>query len=277
MSTVKIVTDSSVRIAPHLLEDLGIVVVPLSVLVDGVIYADTDLAEGQFLELMRTTSHLPKTSQPPVGLFADTYTDLAKDGSRIVSIHLSHALSGTVEAARQGAQLSGVDVVVVDSAFTDQAAAFQVLEAARMAQAGVSPEEIVEQLVAIREKTALYIGLSTLDNLVKGGRMGRVMGFLGSLLHVRLVMEMKDHRLFPVAKGRGHKTFKKWVTDLAARLQTESVAEVAISYAGSREFAESIRTQLQPLVAGEIVLLETSSVIQTHTGEGAWAILIRYE
>ncbi len=72
---------------------------------------------------------LAKTSQPPVGLFAETFAELAKDGSQIIAILLSHALSGTVEAARQGATLSGADVTILDSSFTDQAEKFQVVEA----------------------------------------------------------------------------------------------------------------------------------------------------
>ena len=137
MSTVKIITDSSTTIEPQLVEELGITVVPFSVMIDGVLYSDSNLKEGEFLNLMRNSKNLPKTSQPPVGLFAETFSDLAKDGSQIIAIVLSHALSGTVEAARQGGVLSGVDVTVVDSTFTDQAAKFQVVEAARLAKAAM--------------------------------------------------------------------------------------------------------------------------------------------
>ena len=77
MSTVMIVTDSSTTIEPQLVEELGITVVPLSVMIDGVLYSDSDLKEGEFLNLMRNSKNLPKTSQPPVGLFAETFSDLA--------------------------------------------------------------------------------------------------------------------------------------------------------------------------------------------------------
>ncbi len=75
-------------------------------MIDGVLYSDSNLKEGEFLNLMRNSKNLPKTSQPPVGLFAETFSDLAKDGSQIIAIVLSHALSGTVEATRQGGVLS---------------------------------------------------------------------------------------------------------------------------------------------------------------------------
>ena len=57
MSTVKIVTDSSTTIEPQLVEELGITVVPLSVMIDGVLYSDSNLKEGEFLNLMRNSKN----------------------------------------------------------------------------------------------------------------------------------------------------------------------------------------------------------------------------
>ena len=277
MTKIKIVTDSSVTIEPEVAKELDITIVPLSVMVDGVVYSDADLEEGEFLRLMQSSRNLPKTSQPPVGVFADVYERLAEDGAQIISIHMSHALSGTVEAARQGATLANADVTVVDSSFTDQAMKFQVTEAAKLAKEGASLEEILTKIEEVKEKTELYIGLSTLENLVKGGRIGRVSGLISSLLNIRVIMHMKDHQLEPIVKGRGAKTFKKWLDDLIVSLQNKQVAEIGISYAGSPELALEMKESLQPYVKKPISVLETGSIIQTHTGENAWAVLIRYE
>ncbi len=277
MTKIKIVTDSSVTIEPEVAKELDITIVPLSVMVDGVVYSDADLAEGEFLRLMKSSRNLPKTSQPPVGVFADVFERLAEDGAQIISVHMSHALSGTVEAARQGATLANADVTVVDSSFTDQAMKFQVTEAAKLAKEGASLEEILAKIEEVKEKTELYIGLSTLENLVKGGRIGRVSGLISSLLNIRVIMQMKDHQLEPIVKGRGAKTFKKWLDDLTASLQNKQVAEIGISYAGSPELALEMKESLQPYVKKPISVLETGSIIQTHTGENAWAVLIRYE
>lgn len=180
MTKIKIVTDSSVTIEPELVKQLDITIVPLSVMIDNVVYSDADLKEeGKFLQLMQESKNLPKTSQPPVGVFAEIFEDLCKDGGQILAIHMSHALSGTVEAARQGASLSTADVTVVDSSFTDQALKFQ-------------------------------------------------------------------------------------------------VAEIGISYSGSDDWAKEMKESLQAYVEKPISVLETGSIIQTHTGENAWAILIRY-
>ena len=277
MTKIKIVTDSSVTIEPELVKQLDITIVPLSVMIDNVVYSDADLKEeGKFLQLMQESKNLPKTSQPPVGVFAEVFEELSKDGSQILAIHMSHALSGTVEAARQGASLSTADVTVIDSSFTDQALKFQVVEAAKLAQEGKDMEEILTRVEEVKNHTELYIGVSTLENLVKGGRIGRVTGLLSSLLNIRVVMQMKDHELQPMVKGRGAKTFKKWLDELTTSLSERSVAEIGISYSGSADWAKEMKESLQPYVEKPISVLETGSIIQTHTGENAWAILVRY-
>ena len=277
MTKIKIVTDSSVTIEPELVKQLDITIVPLSVMIDNVVYSDADLKEeGKFLQLMQESKNLPKTSQPPVGVFAEVFEELSKDGSQILAIHMSHALSGTVEAARQGASLSTADVTVIDSSFTDQALKFQVVEAAKLAQEGKDMEEILTRVEEVKNHTELYIGVSTLENLVKGGRIGRVTGLLSSLLNIRVVMQMKDHELQPMVKGRGAKTFKKWLDELTTSLSERSVAEIGISYSGSADWAKEMKESLQAYVEKPISVLETGSIIQTHTGENAWAILVRY-
>lgn len=277
MTKIKIVTDSSITIEPELTKDLNITIVPLTVMIDGVVYSDANLKEGEFLQLMKSSKNLPKTSQPPVGVFAEVFEDLSAEDVQIISIHMSHALSGTVEAARQGATLAKADVTVVDSSFTDQAMKFQVVEAAKMAKAGATLEEILEKLEEVKTKTELYIGVSTLENLVKGGRIGRVTGLISSLLNIRVVMQMTNHTLTPIVKGRGAKTFKKWLDDLKESLKEKEIEEIGISYAGGPEFANQMKAELQEFVEKSIPVLETGSIIQTHTGENAWAVLVRYK
>ena len=169
-------------------------------------------------------------------------------------------------------------MTVIDSGFTDQAMKFQVVEAAKLAKEGADLDTVLARIEEVKEKTELYIGVSTLENLVKGGRIGRVTGLLSSLLNIRVVMEMKDHQLEPIVKGRGNKTFKKWLDELVEKLIPQGkVAEIGISYAGTPEWANEMKAQLQSLVEKAIPVLETGSIIQTHTGENAFAVLVRYE
>ena len=278
MSKIKIVTDSSLTIEPELVEKYDITVIPLSVMIDGVVYSDSDLKEeGKFLNMMRNSKELPKTSQPPVGVFAEVYENLMKNGAdHVVSIHITHTLSGTVEAARQGANLAGADVTVIDSTFTDQCQKFQVVQAAKLAQEGGSLEKVIAKIEEVRQKSELFIGVSTLENLVKGGRIGRVTGLISSLLNIKVVMEMVDCELNPIIKGRGLKTFNKWLDNFIEYAKGKKVAEIGISYCGTADMANGFKEKLQVLGA-PIAVLETGSIIQTHTGENAFAVMVRYE
>ena len=173
MTKIKIVTDSSVTIEPELVKQLDITVVPLSVMIDNVVYSDADLKEeGKFLQLMQASKNLPKTSQPPVGVFAEVFEDLCKDGSQILAIHMSHALSGTVEAARQGASLSTADVTVIDSSFTDQALKFQVVEAAKLAQEGKELEEILSHVEEVKTTQNSILAFRLWKTLLKVDELG---------------------------------------------------------------------------------------------------------
>ncbi|ALS38086.1 DegV family protein with EDD domain [Enterococcus rotai] len=276
MTNVKIVTDSSCTMLKSVRDDLDIQMMPLSVMIDGVVYTDDDHLEGEhFMELMSTAKALPKTSQPPIGEFVELYDRLGADGSEVVSIHMTKGLSGTVEAARQAGNLSSANVTVIDSDFTDQGLSFQVIQAAKLAKNGASVPEILAEINHVKENTKLFIGISTLDNLVKGGRISRATGLLSSIFNMKVVMDFDQTELIPVAKGRGMKTFNKWFDELKSELSNLSnVRQIGISHADGLELANSFKEGLQALFPDmDIPVLHTNPVIATHTGKGAFAIM----
>lgn len=130
------------------------------------------------------------------------------EGYEILSIHLTEKLSGTVNAARQAADMVEGNITVVDCDYTARGQAFQVLKAAEMAQSGdYSVEEIHAKINYIRDKTKLYIVVVTLDNLIKGGRVGRMQGFLGSLLNIKLIAKLTDGQLEEKPKSAATKKY----------------------------------------------------------------------
>lgn len=260
MSKVKIVTDSSCTIEKSVRDDLNITMIPLSVMIDDVVYPDDDNLSGEkFMDMMAGAKSLPKTSQPPIGYFAELYDELGKDGSQIISIHMVHTLSGTVEAARQATFLTSSDVTVIDSGFIDQGLSFQVIRAAEMANNGASVEEILAAIEKIKENSYLFIGISSLDNLVKGGRVSRAKGVISNVLNMRVIMELENGLLTPIVKGRGKKTFTKWFD---------------ISHTGRTEFIEEAKQALQEMFPDmEIPVLHTNPIVATHAGKEAFAIM----
>lgn len=276
MRKVKIVTDSSCTMEKTTRDELEIHVVPLSVMIDGVLYIDDDQLSGEkFMSMMKAAKELPKTSQPPIGKFVELYDELGADGSEILSIHMTKGLSGTVEAARQASNLSKSKVTVVETDMTDQGLSFPVIRAAELAKEGKTLEEVYAEMENVLKHTRLFIGLSTLENLVKGGRISRATGILSNLLNMRVVMEFRNSELVPVIKGRGAKTFNKWFEELKEELKhVPNVKQIGISYAGGYEQVVKFRDELKKLFPTmHIPLLQTTPIIATHTGEGAFAVM----
>ncbi|MGM0212600.1 DegV family protein [Enterococcus sp. AZ109] len=276
MSKVKIVTDSSCTFEKKYQEELNITVIPLSVMIDDVVYPDDDKLTGEkFMDMMASAQALPKTSQPPIGYFAELYDELGKDGSQIVSIHMTQSLSGTVEAARQATFLTNSDVTVIDSGFIDQSLAFQVIRAAELAQKGASLEEVLDAVHKVKENSRLFIGISSLDNLVKGGRVSRAKGVLSNMLNMRVIMELEEGALLPIVKGRGKKTFSKWLETFRDELSKFSqVKQIGISHTGRTDFIEEAKSSLQEMFPEmDIPVLHTNPIVATHTGKDAFAIM----
>ncbi len=205
--TIKIVTDSSVQLTPEEIEKYQIHIIPLTIMIDGTVYIDGEtITREEFMTKMAQASALPKTSQPAIGTFLELFDDLTKDGSEVLALHMLEAISGTVNSARQAAELSQGKVTVWDSDFTDRALSFQVIEAAKMAQAGADMDAILAKMAEVRDHTRLVMGVSNLDNLVKGGRISKVSGLLSSLLNIKVILQVKDGQLTALQKGRGMKT-----------------------------------------------------------------------
>lgn len=276
MTNVKIVTDSSCTMEKSLRDELNIHMMPLSIMVDGVVYPDDDHLPGEkFMDMMANAKALPKTSQPPIGEFVELYDRLGEDGSEVISIHMTKGLSGTVEAAHQASNLSSSKVTVIDSDFTDQGLSFQVIQAAKLAQAGAGVPEILAEIERVKQNTKLYIGISTLDNLVKGGRISRTTGLLSNIFNMKVVMDFENTELIPVAKGRGVKTFNKWFDELKSELsKIPNVRQIGISHADGLELANGFKEGLQAIFKDmDIPVLHTNPVIATHTGKNAFAIM----
>ena len=275
MVKIKLVTDSSIQLTPEEIKQYDIHVVPLTIMIDSTVYVDGEtITRAEFMDKMAAAAALPKTSQPAIGTFLDLYTELTADGSAVLSVHMLEAISGTVNSARQAAELCKGDVTVVDSQFTDRALSFQVLEAAKMIQADAAMPDILARMAVIRDHTKLVMGVSNLDNLVKGGRISRVSGVLSSLLNIKVTLEVTGGELKALSKGRGMKTLRKFADEVVASLDTlPNIHEIGVSYAGGREFAESIGEKIKAVLPEANLLVQpTDPVIATHTGDGAFAI-----
>lgn len=278
MTKVQIVTDSLGNLTQEEIEKYGIKMVHLNILVDGVSYSDKDVSKNEFINMLKNAKDLPKTSQPSIGNFLEIY-DSFEEGTEIVSLHVSSALSGTSDAARQAGEMSKNKVTVIDTMLAERAEAFQVIEAAKLAQAGATVEEIVAHCEKVRQNTKLYLCVMTLDNLVKGGRVSRAKGLISSLLNIKVIFEFKDGVLTPMQKGRGAKSIEKFIDEIVIPdLKSTQYEECSFGYVSSTPLLEDTITKVKELSTVKVSGVDyTIPTLTIHVGEGAFAISYYHE
>lgn len=275
MTKVKIITDSTARLTPEEVAQYDISVVPLTVMIDGTVYHDgVSITPSEFIEKMAASKSLPTTSQPSLGAFTEVYETVPED-VEVLSLHLTHHLSGTVQAAEQAARLVPHDIVVRDSNYIDRALAAQVLVAGRMAQAGATRDEILAELQRVEDNTELYLTVTTLKNLVAGGRLSKASGLIGTLLDIKLGAHVPLGKITMEVKGRGKKTIKGYQDLIFERMHAEpnGVAVIGISHADAAEEAEQLAARARDEFPEAIVdIAETTPIESTHAGPGAMGI-----
>ncbi|HEO8421219.1 DegV family protein [Niallia sp. FSL W8-0635] len=272
MKKIKIVTDSTVDLSQEILEKYEIEVVSLSIFINDKTYLDrVDITPAEFIDKMMESEELPKTSQPSVGTFVEKYDELADKGYDIISIHMTGGMSGTVESAKSASQLTKARVFVVDSEFISKGLSFQVLEAAEMAREGHNVADILQRLNHIKKHTKLYVVVDTLENLMKGGRIGKGKAFLGSLLNIKPIATLDDGVYTPITKVRSRSQAVKY---LASAFLEDSLGKkiksVGITHAGSLDVAIKLKEAIEKATGFKKVDIDyTTPIISTHTGKGA--------
>ncbi|MBI5232688.1 MAG: DegV family protein [Coriobacteriales bacterium] len=276
MPRFAVVTDSTADLAPEIAERHGVRVVPLNVSFGGESLNDGDLTQAEFFARMKAAPALPTTSQPPTGAFVDAFTEALAVADSVISVHISSKLSGTLSSARLAAERFGDKVHVFDSRNLSWALAFQVLDAARSAAEGLSAEKAIERLERVRDDVRLIVGLDNLENLARGGRIGNVSAFLGSLLNLKVTFTVDAEGTFqPLARTRGEKAALRQTLDwVAEQMGAATRGRFAVGHVMSIERASWLADEIKSRFdAIEMHIYEAGSVIATHTGTG-WGVAV---
>lgn len=276
MSRVYIVTDSTADLTEEEVKNLEISIVPMNISFADQNYVDgVTITKEEFREKMIASEELPKTAQPSIGRFVEVYDDLGKNGDKVISIQLMKSISGTVDAARQAADITETDVTVIDSDFTSRSMGMVVKEAAKAAQQGKTVEDILEIINDAKKRTTLYLTVVHLDNLIKGGRISQLMGMFSNLLNIKLFLQVIHGKIEIIQKGRGLKSLQKKYDEIFEQMKNtpKGIQEIGIMHAGLSEFNEQNISKVKELFPDvPLTIVTTSPIIMTHTGIDAMAI-----
>lgn len=271
---MRIVTDHAADLTREEAQAHNIVQAPLHISLPDRQTTSHDVNIDDFYDLLQSSfPTIPTTSQPSVGEFVRLYEQHAEEGGEVLSVHISTGLSGTATAAALARdELAGrIKVHVVDTMTLSGGQRFQVLLAARAAEAGWKVQQVLERLAQIREQTETIFTLETLEYLARGGRIGRVAGMLGCLLKLKPVIRVDhaDGKYTTVSKAR---TVPQALDTIARHLEEKygnTRLWVSVMHGRFAGPAEQLAAKLsEKLHIGQLDILRVSPVLGVHTGPG---------
>jgi DegV family protein with EDD domain len=275
--TVKVVTDSTCDIPPQLMQDLGIAVVPIYVVFGDKSYRDKlDIGDDEFYEKLIHGPVHPSTSIPTPKDFADVYNRLAKETDEIISIHITSRESGTYNAALLAKELvtRKCRIDVVDSLSMSMALGLLVAEAGRQAKAGASLDKVTEFVRQAIPKLHLIFLLDTLKYVVRGGRLSKPYGIIGSALRVKPLLTLKEGDLSMVGVARTKAKAVERLFEFARGFP--QVKELAVSYTTAHDEAKAFVDRLKAAFPDvPVSLMRVGSSLGTHAGPGGMGVAVR--
>jgi DegV family protein with EDD domain len=275
--TVKVVVDSTSDIPEKLAKEWDITIVPAYVLFGGKSYRDRlDISEDEVYARLDHDSVFPTTSVPSPQDFADVYNKLADETDEIISIHLTSRESGVYNSALLGRELINkkCHIEVIDSLSVAMSYGILAIAAAREAKTGASLGKVAEVVRESIPRMHLIMVLDTLKYVVRGGRVGKGYGLLGSVLRIKPLLTMRDGKLMLAGVARTRTTAIKRLYDFVEDFP--QVSEIAVSYATSNEDAEALAERIKSSHPDTpLYLTRIGPVLGTHAGPGAMGVAVR--
>jgi DegV family protein with EDD domain len=267
-----VVTDSACDLLESTVEEFGITIVPLRIRFgDEELIDREELSTKEFWTRCASSPQLPTTAAPAPGHFQAAFEKLADEGADgVVCVNLSSKMSATIEAARQGAQAaeSRIPVRVVDSLSVPLGLGLTVTEAARVAAAGGSLDEVANAAAGLTSSLKLYGAIDTLENLKKGGRIGGARALLGSMLSIKPVIEVRDGVVEEESKQRTRGRSLRYLADKARAAGPLSHFAVFSADAPDLDEFLGLLDGVAP-IEGSTLYGDVGPVIGSHAGRGA--------
>ncbi len=269
--TVRLVTDTACDLPGELVDELGIVLVPLHIRFGSTELLDrVQLDVKEFWRRCASSGELPETAAPSPGAFQTAFESVAADGADgVVCVTLSSKLSATNEAAAQAARALSADyrVEVVDSFSVTMGEGLVVLAAAEAARAGATIDEVVAAAMSAKARLSVFGAIDTLENLRKGGRIGGAAATLGALLSIKPVIEVRDGVVEQESRQRTRAKSLQYLADKAR--SAGSLERLAIMSGDATDFSSFLDLMAGVRSSHERIIGDIGPVIGTHAGPGA--------
>lgn len=276
--TVAIVTDSTAYPPRAWIEEDQLHVIPNIVIWANESYRDgIDLQAVEFFERLKVDPVHPTTSVASLGDMKEVYSRAAAAADAVVGIHISSKLSNTYAVAREAVGLLlGKEIHVIDSQTTSMALTLIVRAAAKAAKAGKTAAQVVEVAKAAIPRTGLLLTPETLKYLQRGGRIGAAQAFVGGMLDLKPLLEVRDGAIHPLERVRSRKkAVSRMIDVIAERLAGKTSIRLAAIHAAAEaeatEALNALRDRLGSAVV-ETVVADVAPTVAVHAGPGTIGI-----
>lgn len=274
-----LVTDSASDINETIARDYNIKVVPLTVhFGDQHHYKDREEIDSKkFFEYLESFDVHPHTAQVNPLVFEACFREIVDQGDEVVGIFLSAEMSGTYNSAmmaKNALEEQADRVTIIDSKMVTLGQALIVYEAAKLIREGKDRSTVERMIEEKIEKVESAIVVDTLEYLKKGGRLSAGEAFIGSVLKLKPILQLKDGKLIPKGKVRGRKKAIKWIKEWLDENQFDlSDKTVAFAHAEEEEYLQALKELIQKQYRPkETIDCRVGGVVGTHSGPGAIAL-----
>jgi DegV family protein with EDD domain len=270
---IAILVDSCTDVPKEYRDRYHMYVVPLTI-----IYKDAEYRDGVDIQpedvFARFADEIPSTSLPSPATIAEVFARIKADGyDKVIAVLISSGLSGTYELIRGfGPAPEGLETCYVDTRNIGIGSGFTAIRAGELIAQGLPFAEVCRQVEVAARHTKLFFCVSTLEYLVKGGRIGLVSGMVGTILDLKPVISCNDAGVYhTVAKARG----RKKSLDLALEKAVEFAAgakqyNITVMHGAAKEEADKLLEALKARLPdfGYAVEGQITPALVVHTGPG---------
>jgi DegV family protein with EDD domain len=274
--TVKIITDSTSDITAEEGAELGITVIPLTVMFGREAYLDREtITTDEFYRRLTTEDVFPTTTQPPPSTYAEVYDKLADETDEILVVTLSSKLSGTYQSAVSAIEMvqKKCRVEVIDSQMVAMGQGLVALAAASAAQQGAKLDELSDFVRGALKRSHWITYFDTLKYLAKGGRIGKAQGLLGSMLSIKPILTVKEGEIHPVTRLRSQAAGVEYLYNFVTSFQR--IEELAVEHTTLPNEADRLAERFRASFPDVKVRRATvSPVLGTYGGPNAIAVTV---
>jgi DegV family protein with EDD domain len=282
---IALVTDSTCDLSKEIFDNYQISMLPLSIAFGENQYLDklTILPE-HFYRLLEENPDYPKSSQVNEKAFTNLYSHLASHYDSIIAINISDKLSGTYNSSLKAAQAISREfnkpITVINSRNISGALGLLVLRAAYAIEEGHTHEEVVSMINKWSDELKLFVSVSTMKYLIKGGRVSAVKGFIARMLNVNPIVTIDESgKAVVFGKAFNQKANMEKVMGHISRLSKEKkIWNYVVLHADNKNAADWYSEKMEALTGKKAVsVVNISPVIGVHAGKGAAAVALLSE